>query len=428
MNYKESIDWLNSFQRFGMKLGLKRISYICKELDNPQNCLKVIHVGGTNGKGSVCRFLESVLLASGYSVGVYTSPHLQRFSERIVVDGKEISERDVISLIKKIKSIVEKMTVDDNGPTYFEIVTAMAFQYFKDRNVDFAVVEVGLGGRFDATNVVNPVVSIITNVSLEHTDILGKKVEDISFEKAGIIKNNVPVVTSVQGKVLEVIEKIANERKAPVNVVRRDDWTRYCSGLDGQEFYVKGFLKDYNVKTCIPGKFQGENIALTLAVVEILQMNGFYVSDDSINDGISKTVHAGRMEVISREPIILLDGAHNPSSIKSLVDALKNDFDYDKLVVVLGILSDKDIKPMLESIVPLADVIVATKSSNARACDPYKLRSLIEELEFRNEIVVKDEIIDAVNYAKSVAKKKDLVCVTGSLFTVGEAMEHLQKR
>ena len=206
MNYKESIDWLDSFQRFGMKLGLERINYICKKLGDPQNCLKVVHVGGTNGKGSVCRFLESILLASGYSVGVYTSPHLQRFSERIVVNGKEISERDVVSLIKKIKPIVEKMTTEDNGPTYFEIVTAMAFQYFKDKNVDFAVIEVGLGGRFDATNVVNPVVSIITNVSLEHTNVLGKKIEDIAFEKAGIIKIDVPVVTAAKGHGFEVIE------------------------------------------------------------------------------------------------------------------------------------------------------------------------------------------------------------------------------
>jgi len=428
MNYEESLGWLNSFQRFGMKLGLERISYICKELGDPQNVLKVIHVGGTNGKGSVCRFLESVLLASGYSVGVYISPHLQRFSERIVVDGEEISEGDVVSLVKRAKPVVEKMIEEGDGPTYFEIVTAMAFQYFKDKNVDFAVVEVGLGGRFDATNVVNPVVSIITNVSLEHTDVLGKKVEDIAFEKAGIIKNGVPVVTAAEGKALEVIEKVANERNAPLNIVRRGDRERFNSGLGGQEFHIKGFLKDYDIKTSLPGGFQGENIALTLAAVEILQMNGFYVSDDSINNGVSKTVHTGRMEIVSRDPVILLDGAHNAAGMQKLVDALENDFDFSRLILVLGILSDKDIKSMLESIAPIADVIVVTKSHNSRACDPYKLRGLIGELGFRNEIAVEDEITDAINYAKSIAKKEDIICITGSLFTVGEARDCLRKR
>ena len=427
MNYEESLSWLDGFQRFGMKLGLERISRICKELDNPQNGLKVIHVGGTNGKGSVCKFLESILLTSGYSVGVYTSPHLQCFSERIVVDGEEISEGDVVSLVEKVKPVVEKMIEKGDDPTYFEIATAMAFQYFKDKNVDFAVVEVGLGGRFDATNVVNPFVSIITNISLEHTDVLGKKVEDIAFEKAGIIKNGIPVITATEGKALEVIEKIANERKAPVNVVRRDDWERYHGGLDRQEFYVKGFLKDYNVKTSLPGEFQGENIALTLAAIEILQMNGFYIPDDSINNGISKTVHAGRMEIISRDPVILLDGAHNPAGMQMLVDTLENEFDYDKLVVVLGILSDKDIKSMLKLLVPLADVIVTTKSQNSRAYGPSGLKKIIEDLDYKKEIVMKNEIDDAVNYAKSIAKKNDLICVTGSLFTVGEAKDSLQK-
>jgi len=427
MNYEESLDWLDGFQQFGMKLGLDRIKYICKELGDPQKSLKVIHVGGTNGKGSVCRFLESILLANGYSVGVYISPHLQHFSERIVVDGKEIPGDDVVSLVKRVKPVVEKMIQKGNGPTYFEIVTALAFQYFSDRNVDFAVVEVGLGGRFDATNVVNPVVSIITNVSLEHSHVLGKKVEEIAFEKAGIIKNDVPVVTGAQGKVLEVIEKVANEKKAPINVVGKADWERYYGSLDGQEFCVKGFLKDYNVKTSLLGEYQGENIALTLAVVEILQMNGFYISDDSINNGISKTFHVGRMEVIGRDPVILLDGAHNPTGMQVLVDTLENDFDFSRLILVLGVLSDKDIKSMLQVIVPLADVVVTTKSRNTRAFDPSKLKELIEELGFRNEVVIQDEIPNAINYAKSITKKSDLICVTGSLFTVGEVRDCIVK-
>ena len=188
MNYKDCIEWLNSFEKFGIKLGLERIDHICKKLENPHDHYKIIHVGGTNGKGSVCRFLESILVNSGYNVGTYTSPHLQRLSERFVVNKKEISETEIVKLVVKIKPIIEKMIDENNIPTYFEIVTAMAFQYFKDNNIDFALIEVGLGGRFDATNIVNPILTIITNVTLEHQKILGDKIKDISFEKAGIIK------------------------------------------------------------------------------------------------------------------------------------------------------------------------------------------------------------------------------------------------
>lgn len=425
MNFKESMDWLNGFQQFGMKLGLERISRICRELGDPQKNYKVIHVGGTNGKGSVCRFLESILLSSGYRVGVYTSPHVQRFSERIAVDGNEISSDEVVSLIKRVKPVVEKISKNGDNPTYFEIVTAMAFQYFSDKNIDFAIVEVGLGGRYDATNIVEPLVTVITNVSLEHRHVLGRKIEDIALEKVGIIKDNVPVVTGANGKALEIIEKTAKLRNAPLNEVGRNDWERFYSDLDGQEFHVKGFLKDYDIKTSLLGEHQGENIGLTLAVVEILQINGVFISDESIIDGISKTFHIGRMEIISRGPIILLDGAHNPKGMEKLVGSLKNDFDFENLILVLGILADKDIKSMLSVIVPLAEVVVITRSQNSRACNPLKLKQMIDNLDYKNEVVIEGKIPNAIEYARSIAKKNDVICITGSLYTVGEAREYL---
>ena len=182
MNYDETITWLYSFEKFGIKLGLDRIMFICKELGKPQNSYKCVIVGGTNGKGSVCRFLQSILTTSGYKTGVYTSPHIQRFSERFIIDNKEISMSDVVLLANKIKPIIEEMNKKNNTPTFFEIVTAMAFLYFKEKKVDYAIVEVGLGGRFDATNIVEPILSLITNITLEHQDILGYKIEDIAFE------------------------------------------------------------------------------------------------------------------------------------------------------------------------------------------------------------------------------------------------------
>lgn len=425
MNYKESMEWLGGFQQFGMKLGLGRIATLCNSLGNPQNKYKIIHVGGTNGKGSVCKFINSILTSSGYKTGLYLSPHLQRFSERIVIDNKEISEEDVAALITKIKPITEQMAKDNESPTYFEIVTAMAFQYFYDKNVDFAIIEVGLGGRFDATNIVNPILSIITNVSLEHQNVLGNSIEDIAFEKAGIIKKDVSLVTGSEDNALKVIKEKATEKNSEICVVKNTSWERIFTGLNAQEFVIKGRLKDYHVRTKMLGKFQGKNIAISLASIETLQLNGVYIPEEGIFDGIEKTTFAGRIEIIQKNPIIVLDGAHNIAGIKVLTEALKNDFSYNRLILVLGILSDKKISDMVKIITPLADVLVVTKSTNARACNPSKLKEVVKEVGFKKEIIVKEKITDAIEHAKSVANRDDLICITGSLFTAGEARNFL---
>jgi len=428
MDFEETLDWLYSFHKFGIKLGLERIKHITKKLGDPQKKYKVIHVGGTNGKGSVCKFLESVLSSSGYNVGVYTSPHLQHISERVVAGNNRITDNELILLVNKIKPIVDEMFEKENIPTFFEVFTALSFQYFSDKNVDFAVVEVGLGGSYDATNIVDPVISIITNVSLEHQNILGKNIEDIAFEKSGIIKNNVSVITASKDSALKVIEDTAKEKNAPVSTISKKNWKRLKNCIDNQEFLIKGFLKDYSIRTSMMGEHQGENISLALAAIEKLQMNGTYITDTSIIEGIEKTVNPGRMEIISYEPLVLLDGAHNKAGMKTLVYTLKNDFKYDKLIVVLGILSDKDVRSILSIIVPLTAFFVATKSNNERACDPNKLKRMMEKLGYENKVVVKDDIEDALEYSKSIAEKGDLICVTGSLFTVGEARDYLSAK
>jgi len=422
MNYKEAIDWLYSFEKFGIKLGLERITYICEKLGNPQNSYKIIHVGGTNGKGSLCKYLESILFESGYSVGVYISPHIQRFSERFVVNKKEISESDVVLLVEKIKHIIDDMIKNKDIPTFFEIVTAMAFEYFKQKKIDFAIIEVGLGGRFDATNIVNPLVSVITNVSLEHQDRLGKTIGDISFEKSGIIKKNIPVVTAAKDDALEVIKKVAKEKNTSITIVG-NNYKKIKGGMDWQEFEIVGSLKTYNVKTSNGGGFQGENIALSIATVEQLQINGIYFTDDAIIEGIVNTVNPGRMEIFSFEPLIILDGAHNIAGITTLKKTLKEDFVYDKLILVIGILSDKNVREMLETITPIAEIVIVTKSQNSRAEDPEKLKEIVN----RKEVVIRDRVTNAIDYAKEVASKKDMICITGSLFTVGEARDYLQK-
>jgi dihydrofolate synthase/folylpolyglutamate synthase len=421
MNYEELLNWLYSFEKFGIKLGLDRINQICKKLQNPQDKLNIIHVGGTNGKGTVCRLLGSILANSGYKVGIYTSPHLQRFTERFLINYKEISNKDVVKLIEKIRPIIEDMIKKENTPTFFEIVTAIAFQYFYEESVEYAIIEVGLGGRFDATNIVNPDITIITNVSLEHQNILGNKIEDIAFEKAGIIKEGIPLITASSGKALDVIKKISKEKKSRMTVIDNNSWKKISGGVDWQEYLINGSLKDYRIKTSLIGNFQGENIAIALNAIETLQMNGLYVTEDSIYEGIEKTSNPGRMEIVDFEPIILLDGAHNVSGIKYLKNTLENDFIFEKVIIVFGILSDKKIEEILDIIMPIADIIILTKSKNKRAFDPNKLKDMIKN----KEVIVKENISDAINYARKISKKQDLICVTGSLFTVGEAKEYL---
>ena len=429
MNYQEAIEWLYSFKRHGSKLGLERISYLTKRLGNPQDHIKIIHVAGTNGKGSVCKFVGSILKEAGYKVGIYISPHLQRFSERIVINEKEISKEDIALIVEKIKPFVDEMIKQNNTPTFFEIVTAIAFQYFSDCKVDYAVIEVGLGGRFDATNVVSPIASVITNISIEHSAQLGNTVRSIAFEKAGIIKNEVPIITAARRDALKEIKKIAAKKKAPIVIITNKTWKRLYSSMHHQEFLVHGIIKDYLVNSLILGKFQGENIAVSIATIEQLQMKGIYISDENIAKGISTAFNPGRMELLHKTPLILLDGAHNPEGMAQLSCSIDHDFSYASLVVILGILADKNINSMISSIAPLANKIIVTQPSIPRACPAKELKKIIEKSCYTctKSIVLKKNIAQAIRYALQNTKTNDMICVTGSLFTVGEARNILEK-
>jgi dihydrofolate synthase/folylpolyglutamate synthase len=427
LSFQDAYDWLCSYEKYGWIFGLERIIFLLEQLDNPHRELQVIHVAGTNGKGSVCKYISSILQKAGYRVGLYLSPHVERFSERIVINNQEISQNVFTDLVSQVKPIVETMKQQNNSPTFFEIVTALAFLYFKKCSVDYAVVEVGLGGRFDATNIVTPLVSVITNISLEHTDILGKEVSLIASEKAGIIKDRVPVVCGATGDALYVIEQIASQRKAPVTWIDPSMWKRVSYRNGWQEFLIQGSLKEYAVKTSMLGRYQGENITVAIKAIEQLQMRGVYLTDRDILDGISATSHPGRMEIISEEPLILLDGAHNPAGMDMLVKTLQEDFSMHHLVVVFGVLKDKDLNTMVSAIVPISDVIIVTKSCNSRAADPLMLKEMVTTIDVNKPVFVKDSIPQALEQAKQIMKPNDLICVTGSLFTVGEARKSILK-
>ena len=421
----DAFEWLSSFNKYGWMFGLERIMYLMNLLGNPQRDFKVIHVAGTNGKGSVCKYISSILQKAHYTVGLYLSPHIERFSERIVINGEEISEEDLVSLIGQVRPVVEEMQKNGYSPTFFEIVTALAFLHFKNKKVEYAVVEVGLGGRYDATNIVIPLVSVITNISLEHTNILGNDLASIAFEKAGVIKENVPVVTAATWHARETIEAVAIERNAPIIFIDRPMWKRVSMDGRSQEFFIQGAFKDYMVKTSMLGLHQGENIAVAIAAVERLQMNGVYIADGDITEGIAAATHPGRMEIVSEKPLILLDGAHNPDGMIMLAKALKEDFTYGQLLLILGVLKDKDINMMISSIVPLADLVIVTQSKNPRAYDPLLLKEKIEKLDAAKKVCVEATVPQAIDHARQIAKKKDLICISGSLFTVGEARQYL---
>jgi dihydrofolate synthase/folylpolyglutamate synthase len=427
MKEDEAISWLYSYSKYGSKLGLERITTLLDLLENPHHSIQTIHVTGTNGKGSVCRFLGSILSQAGFKTGVYLSPHLERFSERMVIDGVEISDNDFGKLINIIKPIVKTLEEKGDIPTFFEIVTAIAFLYFKKAKVDYAVIEVGLGGRFDATNVIQPLASVITNISLEHTQYLGDDVTSVAYEKAGIIKSNTPVITAAFHEALQVIEAIAKEKQSSITKITPEIWERTSSSLDRQEFYIKGTLKEYQLQTSILGEFQGENLAVTIHTIEQLQLMGIFITENDIQKGIASSENPGRMEIISSNPLLFLDGAHNPAGMKMLTESMKKDFQYARLFVVIGILKDKNIVEMLKSICSIATEIIFTKSENPRACEPERLKNLARKSGFTGESTITATISDAVTTALNSAQKTDIICVTGSLFTVGEARTYLLK-
>jgi dihydrofolate synthase/folylpolyglutamate synthase len=392
-------------------------------MGNPQNDFQTIHVGGTNGKGTVCKYISSILVESGYNVGLYNSPHLQHISERIIFNNKKITEEELILLVKKIKSIINKMPEYDK-PTFFEIITAMAFKYFSQKKIDIAVVEVGLGGRYDATNVIKPILSIITNVTLEHENILGNNIRDIAYEKSGIINENKPFITAAKNDALKVIKNISYEKNAPIKIINSSKIKRVGKNIDGQKFLIKDLLGNYIVFTKQLGIQQIENIAITFEAIKILKQNGFLINDENLSEGIKKTENPGRMEIVSKNPIILLDGAHNSEGIKILANNIKSDFNYKKLIVIFGVLSDKNVKEMLDFLKPISDIFILTKSNNKRTLEPSHIKNYIDDYH-NKKIIIEEDICNAINYSISIAEKNDLICVTGSLFLVGAARDCL---
>jgi dihydrofolate synthase/folylpolyglutamate synthase len=431
--YRETIDYLYALQKHGIKLALSNSLRLMVSLGSPHRKFRSVHVAGTNGKGSTAAFIAGMLRAAGYRVGLYTSPHLVSFTERIRINGDPISEKRVVELAQRVRKAYGGLKPAGESaamsPTFFEVTTAIAFIYFAEEEVDIAVIEVGMGGRLDSTNVIIPLVSVITNIDLEHTEFLGTTLEQIATEKAGIIKPGVPVVTgAVQPDVVSVIERTAEAKAAGISRLSRDFMPENVVSGAEPVFDYRGRKAAYEgLKLRLIGRYQVDNACLALAAVEYLREAGIAVDEQAVRRGLEQTHWEGRMERIAKRPDIYLDGAHNPASAKKLaatVGELKTA--YGQLVLVIGILGDKDYQGIANEIVPLADRVVVTRPQYSRALDVPFLAGEIRKLHTR--VTTAETVAEAIALARDDASSDDLILVTGSLYMVGDARALLSAR
>jgi dihydrofolate synthase/folylpolyglutamate synthase len=442
--YPQTLDYLFGLQRFGIKLGLANITALLKRLGNPHLGLPAIHIAGSNGKGSTAAFITSVLRKAGIKVGLYTSPHLVDFSERIQVDGVPIPTLEVVRLTEWIREAVESListkeiclgspsqlrSKKNNSSkatiTFFEFTTAMALFYFREAQVDMAVLETGLGGRLDATNVIDPLLSLITPISLEHQQHLGRTLRQIAAEKAGIIKPKRPLLTTAhQPSVVALFRQRCQDLDSPFYVWGKDFTSRQRShqviDFRGRSHHWPG------LHLGLAGSHQVENGSLALAAVECLMEFGFPIGEEQIQQGIAQTQWPGRLERMGEAPGILLDGAHNPAAARVLKKALQEEFPRRRLIMILGIMADKDIGKMMAHLVPLADLLILTRPKMDRAATLENLRQ--QASAFQKPTAAIAEVGQALEYALTVARPEDLILVSGSLFTVGEARAHGVKK
>ncbi len=418
--YRKSLDYLYHLEKFGMIFGLTQVEKILNAVGNPHKEIQAIHVGGTNGKGSTAAMMASILRKEGYRVGLYTSPHLTRFTERIRVNGKEIEEEEVAALTERMKKEVESAGIASPF-TFFDFTTAMALYYFNQKLVDLAILEVGLGGRLDSTNVVDPLIAIITNVAKDHEEYLGKTISKIAKEKAGIIKKGRPLITAAtQPQVLRVFSKACQEKKSPYFRVGKE--FRYVRTGD-EEFDYEGLdRKLWGLRPNLKGFHQVVNATTALGAMEVLENLGYWVSTEAMVDGLREVDWPGRLEMVSSSPRVILDGAHNPAGALALKESLENEFQYQHLILLVGIMKDKDSRSMLHLLAPLAEHIILTRPHTDRATPPLLLRKALGENGKRTEI--EEDLKKAIDRGLSLTREEDLLCITGSLYTVGEARSY----
>lgn len=414
--FDDYLDYLYGRGGSNGKPGLDKIRMLLDLLDNPQDKIQTIHIAGTNGKGSTAKMLASVL-AKKYKCGIFTSPYMEEITEEISINGIDITKKDFMAYTDRIKVYVDRLDEEGHHVTYFEFITAIMFLYFYEEGVDVAVIEVGLGGIFDSTNVIKkPLACLITSISMDHTNILGDTLGEIASNKAGIIKEGVPVFVYPQkDEAMDVIKDVADIKKAKLNILDESDINIIKSDSSGNEF----IYRDQHIKTSLRGRHQILNACLALLSIDGLK-DKFSLSEQDIEDGIFEAYNPGRLELISQKPRILVDGSHNKESIDALIESLSQ-FSYDKLIIGFSVLGDKDHKYIIEKIGKLADKLVITFiDDNPRALDTESIRKEAEE--FVKDIEILEKIEDAYAYTKSSAGEDDLIVWCGSLYLVGKIL------
>jgi dihydrofolate synthase / folylpolyglutamate synthase len=411
MKYNKALSYLKLLNPMGIRLGLEEIQLLLERLGNPQDAYPSVLIAGTNGKGSVAAITAAILNAAGFKTGLYTSPDLIDFRERISINGKMITHKSVIACLETVQKNV-KETV-----SYFEFITAMAFLHFRQQKIDIAVLEIGMGGRLDATNVAHAVVSVITNISREHEEYLGHTLEEIAYEKGGIIKDNGICLTAAgQKSVIGVLKRICATKNATLRRLGKD--FRSVAHRDGTFSYTATAKQFTRLKIPFIGRHQISNAGLALGVIEALAASGFKISDEAVQRGLERAKWEGRLEIVQRSPMLVLDGAHNPAGVATLCRALDKDFSYRRLILIFGVMGDKNYRLMAKRLFPLADAVIITRPPSERALDPELLHPIA--LEFNKNIKIVASPGNALRYAFELAGNNDLVCVAGSLYLVGE--------
>ena len=425
INYEKIADF-PSHKRF---LNLQRMRDLLDLLGNPHRSLKFIHITGTKGKGSTAAMITSILTLGGLKVGLYTSPHLITPRERIRIGKEMIDKERFAQLIFQIKIAAKKIhrISPDFSPTFFEVYTCLAFLYFSLEKVDLGVMEVGMGGRWDATNVINPLVGVITQISLDHIKELGDNLLDITKEKAGIIKRKNKIVSSPQNpQVTSLLEEICQERGAQLYRVGKEvTFKLLSSGKEGQTFEVRG-MKNFYPDLFIPlvGKHQIINASTAIAVVELIEEKGIFISAESIKQGLKKVYWPARVEILPQKPTFIVDCAHNRASAEALAACLRELFPKKRIILILSVLKNKDVEGIGKALCPVVETVIVTKVNSPRALSPDELVGKVKKYCYSNPLIKKD-IPSAIARAKSLAGKEDIICISGSVYLAGEALSYL---
>ncbi|MBN1354595.1 MAG: bifunctional folylpolyglutamate synthase/dihydrofolate synthase [Candidatus Omnitrophica bacterium] len=435
MSYREAVEYIDSFINYE-KIGyggkgrdafrLDRVGYITGLFGNPQDSFPSVHIAGTKGKGSIANFVSSILIEAGLRVGLYTSPHLISPRERIKLNNKIINEKDFSFYVGEIKNRLDNEK-NKISPTFFELYTILALNYFRAKGIDFAVIETGLGGRLDATNVVKSSVSVIGSLSYDHTHLLGKTLGKIAFEKCGIIKRESTVITAPQRReAMKVIWEAAGALNARIVSVGKDiTFREIYHDAEKEVFDIKGALHNYKRCTIkLLGRHQLVNACCAVGAVEALERKGIRISPETVKKGMEITENPSRCQVIARKPYIVLDGAQNEASSRALIGTIKRNFKYKRLILILGVSTDKDVKGISRALAPFSDTVILTKAKVPRALDSRSIKKFIK----MKNIILTDFVEEAARKALAVAGAEDLILITGSFFVTGEAVKFFSKK